>query len=510
MKLSNKTPALILKISLLGVLNAFTIWCVPILIANKTYSFAIYFIISTLILDFIFLGKRRIASKYIVPGVILLLLFQVYPAIFTGYVAFTNYSTGHFLDKETAINGLVSNSFAPINDSQNYMQVVSNNITGEISLVILDSRGYGLGTRDGFSILPISDLTLNAEKKIVKVQGYKVLSESEVLNILEEFNDYKVPLGKGQFYSVTDINAVEQVFQNYVYDPIKDQVRDQTTGTIYSPNNNGSMVSAAGEEIEPGWSTTVGWRNFSKVVNDPRYRAPMLQVLTWTFIYAGLVVFTTFFAGLLLALVLNHARMKSRKIYRTLLIVPYAMPSVLSTLVWAGMFNQESGIINRMLGLSISWFSDPWLAKFAILLVQLWAGTPYMFLIATGAIQSLSTEIVEAAEVDGASPRQVFSKIKLPLILMTLTPLLIASYAYNFSNFGAIYLLTGGGPTIISSGGIAGHTDILISYTYKMAFAAGKGSDYGLASAVSFLNFMLVAAISIYSFKKSKTIENMT
>ena len=510
MKIGTNAPALLLKIMLLGALNAFTVWSVPILISNKSWFFAIYFVISTLVLDFIFLSKRRIATKYIVPGVILLLLFQVYPAFFTGYVAFTNYSNGHFLDKETAIEVMVSNSFAPTGDEPIYMQVARENTTQKISLIVQDPRGYGVGTRDGFSIIPSSDLTLTSDGKIEKIVGYSILTDDEVFSILEEFNDFKIPIGNDRFYSVSDINAVELVAQNLSYDPNKDQVTDLLTGTIYTPNDNGSMVSEAGEEIEPGWTTTVGWRNFSKVINDERYRQPLLQVLAWTFIYAGLVVLTTFFLGLILALVLNHPRMKSRKIYRTLLIVPYAMPSVLSTLVWAGMFNQDNGVINKMLGASIPWLSDPWLSKFAVLLVQLWAGTPYMFLIATGAIQSLSTEVVEAAQVDGASPRQVFSKIKLPLVLMTLAPLLIASYAYNFSNFGAIYLLTGGGPTIISSGGIAGHTDILISYTYKIAFAAGKGNDYGLASAVSFFNFILVASISIYSFKKSRTIENMT
>lgn len=495
---------------LLGALNAFTVWSVPILISNKTWLFAIYFILSTLVLDFIFLSKKLIASKYIVPGVILLIMFQVYPAIFTGYVAFTNFSNGHFLDKETAIDVMVSNSFAPVGGTTNNMQIVRDNVTQKIALVIKDTNGYGVGTREGYFTIPSSDLTVSDDGLIEKVQGYTVLTDDEIYAILDEFNNYKVPIGNNRFYSVSDINAVELVVQNLSYDPVKDQITDIATGEVYSPDNNGSMVSETGAEIEPGWTTTVGWRNFSKVINDERYRAPMLQVLAWTFTYAGLVVLSTFFLGLLLALVLNHPLMKSRKIYRTLLVVPYAMPSALSTLVWAGMFNQDNGVINRVLGSPVPWLSDPWLAKFAVLLVQLWAATPYMFLIATGAIQSLSTEIVEAAQVDGASPLQVFSKIKLPLVLMTLAPLLIASYAYNFSNFSAIYLLTGGGPTIIDSGGIAGHTDILISYTYKMAFATGKGNDYGLASAVSFFNFILIASISVYSFKKSRTIENMT
>ena len=331
MKFSNKTPALLLKIMLLGALNAFTVWCVPILISHKTWFFAIYFVISTLVLDFIFLSKRRIAPKYIVPGVVLLLLFQVYPALFTGYVAFTNYSNGHFLDKETAIDVMVSNSFAPVGDSSNYMQVVRDNTTQKISLVIQDANGYGIGTRDGYSALPTSDIKFNSDGKIESVIGYTTLTENEVFDILDEFNDYKVPIGGGKFYSVSDVNAVELVAQNLSYDAKTDKVTDNTTGTIYSPNDSGSMVSASGEEIEPGWTTTVGWRNFSKVINDERYRQPMLQVLAWTFIYAGLVVLSTFFLGLLLALVLNHPRMKSRKIYRALLIVPYAMPSVLST-----------------------------------------------------------------------------------------------------------------------------------------------------------------------------------
>ena len=222
-----------------------------------------------------------------------------------------------------------------------------------------------------------------------------------------------------------------------------------------------------------------------------------------------LVVAMTFFLGLLLALALNHPKLKAKRLYRSLLIVPYAMPGVLAALVWAGMYSTDGGVINRLLGAHIPWLEHPWWAKAAILIQQLWAGSPYMFLISTGAIQSLSPDIVEAASVDGASGWQVFSKIKLPLILLTLSPLLIASYAYNFSNFGAIYLLTGGGPVMLSSGGIAGHTDILISYTYKLAFSSGKGSEYGLASAVSFLNFLIVATLSIYGFRKSRSMENM-
>lgn len=509
---SHKTPALLVKIILLGTLNAFTFWAVPILLSHRTWFFAVYFVISTIIIDYVFLSSKRIAGKYIVPGVILLILFQVYPALFTGYIAFTNYSTGHFLDKESAIKVMVSNSYELVNGNATYsMQIAKDRVSGEITLIIRDKDGSFLAAKkSGTSKIPVSAITPGSDGKVSAVDGFKLLSNAELTPIIDQFNDFYVPAGGIQSFRVADFNAVEKVQPVLAYDKAKDQITNISTGVTYHPDKNGSMVSAAGEEIEPGWTTTVGWRNFTKVMTDQRYRGPMGLVLAWTFSYAALVVLSTFFFGLILALVLNHPRLKLRRVYRSLLIVPYAMPSVLSLLVWAGMFNEEFGVINRMLHTSIPWLSDQWMAKVAVLIVQLWAGTPYMFLISTGAIQALPSEIIEAAAVDGASPQKVFWNIKLPLVLMTLSPLLIASYAYNFSNFGAIYLLTGGGPTIISSGGIAGHTDILISYTYKLAFLSGKGNDYGLASAVSFINFMLVASISIYSFRKSRTMENMT
>ena len=324
------------------------------------------------------------------------------------------------------------------------------------------------------------------------------------------FRSLLIPtLEKDVKYRVYDLTSAEMIRATLRYDTTGDYVENLQTNEKYFPDKNGSFVSEAGEELEPGWTVKVGWRNFERIFGDERYRAPLLRVLVWTFIYPFLVVLLTFFLGLFLALALNHPKLKPKRLYRTLLIIPYAMPGVLSILTWKGMLNEQYGIVNKLLPGTIPWLSDPWWAKAAVILVQLWSGTPYMFLIATGAIQALSTEIVEAAEVDGASAQKIFWNIKLPLVVIALTPLLIASYAYNFSNFGSIYLLTGGGPVILESGGIAGHTDILISYTYNLAFTAGKGRDYGLASAVSFINFLIVAALSFQAFKRSKQMENI-
>jgi arabinogalactan oligomer/maltooligosaccharide transport system permease protein len=173
------------------------------------------------------------------------------------------------------------------------------------------------------------------------------------------------------------------------------------------------------------------------------------------------------------------------------------------------MFNQDFGIINQMMGTNIPWLRDPTLAKLSILIVNLWLGFPYMFLISTGALQAIPNELKEASYVDGATPRQAFRRVTFPLLLVALAPLLIASFAFNFNNFNIIYLLNGGGPPIEGAQTPAGHTDILISYTYRLAFESGRGADFGFASAIAIIIFILVATISALSFRRTRVLEEV-
>ena len=192
------------------------------------------------------------------------------------------------------------------------------------------------------------------------------------------------------------------------------------------------------------------------------------------------------------------------------MILPYAFPSFLSALIWAGMMNESFGFINQVLfgGASIPWLTDPMLAKVSVLLVNLWLGFPYMFLVCTGALQSIPDDLHEAATVDGAKPWAVFRLIKLPLLLVTVAPLLIASFAFNFNNFNVIYMLTDGGPRDSNAPIPVGFTDILISMVYKVAFT-GQTRDYGLASAFSIIIFIIVAVISIIAFRRTKCLEEL-
>ncbi|MCB0916868.1 MAG: ABC transporter permease subunit, partial [Actinobacteria bacterium] len=169
--------------------------------------------------------------------------------------------------------------------------------------------------------------------------------------------------------------------------------------------------------------------------------------------------------------------------------------------------NTQFGIVNRMLGVSIPWLDGQWMPYVSILLVNTWLGYPYMFLICTGALQSIPGDLNEAAIVDGASGVARFRRVTFPLLLIAVAPLLVASFAFNFNNFNLIYLLTEGKPSVLGSN--AGRTDILISFTYKLAFGGGRGADYGYAATISFIIFMIVAGISAFSFRFTRRLEEI-
>ncbi len=295
------------------------------------------------------------------------------------------------------------------------------------------------------------------------------------------------------------------------YDAASDSFTNTQTGDVYTDNDNGAFANADGQELVPGWKIDVGFANFAKAFGQENIRGPLLGVLLWTFAFAILSVALTFALGLFLAIVFNDVRMKGRRFYRTIIILPYAFPGFLSGLVWLGLFNQDFGFINNVLlfGADIPWLTQEWLAKVSVLIVNLWLGFPYMFLICTGALQSIPEELTEAATVDGAKPWAVFRLIKFPLLLVSVAPLLISSFAFNFNNFNIIYMLTGGGPRNPSAGVDAGATDLLITLVYKVAFGSGTGRDYGLASAFAILIFFIVAIVSVIGFRQTKALEDL-
>lgn len=263
------------------------------------------------------------------------------------------------------------------------------------------------------------------------------------------------------------------------------------------------------ESIEPGYVTTVGMSNFTKIATTRNITSPFLRVFLWTILWSFFSVLSSFAVGLALALVFNAGDLKGKFFYRTLFILPYAIPSFVSVLMWSGFLNDDFGVINLALGLDVPWLMDPTglLPKISCIIVNLWLSFPYMMIISLGALQSIDTTMYEAADVDGASRSQQFWRITLPLLLTTLGPMLVGSFAFAFNNFAGIYLLTMGRP-VMDSGVLPGHTDILISYTYKLAFGE-NATDYGLASAIGIIVFIIIGSITFFQFKFTGTFKEV-
>lgn len=240
---------------------------------------------------------------------------------------------------------------------------------------------------------------------------------------------------------------------------------------------------------------------------------PLFKVFGWTVTFAFLSVVTAFSMGLFMALVLNKD-FRGVRIIRSLLVVPYAIPGMIGILIWRGMFNANVGVIPATLrsifGSSPLFFNDPGWAKFVILLVNLWFAYPYFMLITSGALQSISASIYEAAEVDGANAWHKFWSLTLPLLLVSVGPLLIASFVFNFNNFLLIEALVEGGPPITGTAAPpVGHTDNLMTYTYRFAFSSSGTRDFGYASAIAVIIFFIVGALTLLQFRLTRRWEEV-
>jgi arabinogalactan oligomer / maltooligosaccharide transport system permease protein len=504
------TVGLVLKIVFLSLVNALAIWAAVVLLDHEKWKAVAVLAASTAALDAIYLLKRwTLPLKFLIPGTIFLLAFQVIPVLYTVNVAFTNYSTGHILSKSEAVAHIQQNALTEAADGASYSMTLMRDDERRLVLALLDEesgRAY-IGTQDGLTPISRSQVTISAGT-ITAAEGYAPLRGTELGAIDRELSSYKVPIGDGKAIQPQGFDTAVVLAPTFRFDEKANAFIRISDGVVFKDNGEGSFAAPNGEDIEPGWKTQIGTGNFSRIIHSPLIRDPFLKVFVWTMVFATFVVFLSFALGLLLAVALNKPGLRFQRTYRSLLIIPYAVPAFLSLLVWQGLLNDDFGVVNRVFHTSVPWLFDPNWARVSVILVSVWLTVPYFFLVSLGALQSIPTELVEAAKVDGGAAWQVFRKVTLPLLLVAVAPLMIASFAFNFNNFGNIYLLTGGGPALRDSP-VAGATDILISYTYKIAFAAGKGQDYGLASAIAILIFIIVATISAISFSRTKALENI-
>lgn len=459
----------------------------------------------------VYATRRSIPMKYLLPGLVLLLGLQVWPMVMTVATAFTNYGDGHKISKQAAIDSIVATSVQEVAGAPRYQLSVavkegSPVTTGDVYYLLTkpDGETY-VGSADG-----LEDLKDGVEKndagKITKAAGYTILNAGQI-NARQDLKDFAVKTSDGGGIKAVGLSQAYEGKATVTYDKATDTLYNSMTQKKYVVKDGYFVAEDGSGNYPTGWTENVGWKNFQTVLTDPTFRAGFLKIFFWNIAFAAISVLSTFFLGMLLALLFNDDRLKGKGFYRSLLVLPYAIPGFITALLWASMFNQDYGLVNSITHLNIDWLGDPWAAKAAILIANLWLGFPYMFLITTGALQSIPSDVKEAAKIDGASPVRTLRSIIMPLLLVAVGPLLISSFAFNFNNFSLIYLLTGGGPFEAENTTI-GSTDLLITFAYRIA-VSGVSPNFGLASTISIFIFAIVAVMSYSGFKRSKQLEEI-
>ncbi|MTH47963.1 maltose ABC transporter permease MalF [Intestinirhabdus alba] len=490
-----------------GLLGLLVGYLVVLMYVQGEYLFAI----TTLILSsaglYIFTNRKTYAWRYVYPGLAGMGLFVLFPLVCTIAIAFTNYSSTNQLTFERARQVLMDRSYQAgqsygfslypagdawrlaLSDGETGKYYLSDTFTfgGEQTLPLREAAALPAGERAGLRVITQNRQALSQLTAVLPDKSNLVMSS------LRQFSATR-PL-----YRLTDDGTL---------------INGQS-GVRYRANNDigyFQSVTADGgwgdEKLSPGYTVTIGWDNFTRVFADRGIQKPFFAIFIWTVVFSVLTVLLTVAVGMVLACLVQWEALKGKAVYRVLLILPYAVPSFISILIFKGLFNQSFGEINMMLsglfGIKPAWFSDPNTARAMVIIVNTWLGYPYMMILCMGLLKAIPDDLYEASAMDGAGPWQNFFKITLPLLIKPLTPLMIASFAFNFNNFVLIQLLTNGGPDRLGTTTPAGYTDLLVSYTWRIAFEGGGGQNFGLAAAIATLIFLLVGALAVVNLKATR------
>ena len=253
----------------------------------------------------------------------------------------------------------------------------------------------------------------------------------------------------------------------------------------------------------------VGMENFISLFDSSSALGrQFVPVLTWTLIWAFFATFLNFFAGTVMAMIINRPSTRFKGLWRTVFSLTIAVPQFVSLLIIRTMFKPEGAVNSLLMDLgwietALPFFTDAMWARVTIIVINMWVGIPYTVMSVTGILQNIPAEQYEAARIDGANAFQQFMNVTLPYMIFVMTPTLISSFTGNINNFNIIYLLSGGGPTYV--GDSAGQTDLLVTWLYKLTI---DNQQYNLAAVIGILTFIVLATVSLLTYRNSGSYKN--
>lgn len=518
---SSSTTVSSLALRLLGLMifDAGALWMGVTMWNDGYWQFAAIIAFITLMVNYIWLKADAYPLRWMSPGLVFMVLISVYPILYTVYISFTNYGTGHLLPKVQTIEVLEQRRYLPESGLE-YEFTLYQNAYGQFALLLTPNEGDG----EPIVVIPgatiegsrLEDLDADNLPANIIIPGeedspYGRVARAEILKALSALQEETFG-GEDIAVQIQGLNRVAALQQQYVYNEQTDTMLDRKTDTLYvADNNRGEFIDAAGNALIPGYTVTIGLNNYQRFLTNPAFRGPLFLIFIWTCAFALFSTLISFALGLLIAIAFGRD-MPGKKVIKSLLIIPFAIPGVLTILVWRGLWNPVNGIVgiwfSNLLGQQINVFADPFWVKVALIIINVWLAYPYYVLINSGALQALPQDMYEAADIDGAGAWHQFRKLTLPLLLVGVGPLLIGSFMVNFNSFNLIYLFNNGGPPMVGTPTPAGHSDILISYVYRLAFASA-GQDFGYAAAITVVIFFLMVAMTLYQYRYMKVWEKV-
>lgn len=255
------------------------------------------------------------------------------------------------------------------------------------------------------------------------------------------------------------------------------------------------------------WLSWTGLAAFKSLFANTQFFASFMDVFGWTIVWAVLATFSCYFGGMLMAMLINKKVVKAKVLWRSIFMLTMAIPQLVSLRTMYAFFHDQ-GALNSML-MSWGWISERiqfWgtenLAKTLIIFINMWVGIPYFLLMMSGLLMNIPEDLYEYGRTEGASKWYMFRKITMPYLLFMTAPLLITNFVSNINNFNVIWLLTGGGPGA-DTFTLAGGTDILITWLYKLTMQ--NNPRYNLGSAVGIIMFIMSATISLIVYRSSSS-----
>lgn len=500
-----------LKWTIITLVLLLDAYLVMLMYAQGEYLFALFTLLIITAGVYIFSRQQAYAWRYIFPGLMGMVIFVLFPLVATVAIAFTNYSGTHQLSFERALSTLLDQRFFA-GEKYPFKLYATGDNRYDLLLENKSNHQHYLAKNFGLDAKQVSLIAIDDVKSL---PAQKPLPLKAIIQQRKTLQTLHAVLPNGDVLSMSSLRQFSQQMPRYHFDETTKTLTSNETGQQYKANEKTGFFQEINKQgqwlnttLEPGFIVSAGFKNFLRIFTDEGIQKPFVQIFIWTVVFAALTVVLTGIIGMVLACLLQWEALRGKAVYRLLLILPYAVPAFISILVFKGLFNQSFGEINLILGnlfgISPKWFNDPFLAKTMLIIVNTWLGYPYFMLLCMGLLKSIPQDLYEASAIDGATPVQNFCRITAPLLLKPLAPLMIASFAFNFNNFVLVDLLTNGGPDILGTTTPAGHTDLLVSYTYRIAFDGSGTQDFGLAAAIATLIFLLVSGLAMLNMKVSK------